>query len=150
MKNEPMKSIILLLVDDDTDDVRLTRKALTRKNLRIDVHDVQNGIEALAFLRKQGKFKDKPTPDLILTDLNMPKMDGRELLQEINMDEALRDIPLIVLTTSSGEEDILHAYKMNANCFITKPVGWKEFIRVVEYIDGFWFNIAKLPGDITR
>jgi chemotaxis family two-component system response regulator Rcp1 len=139
--------IRILMVEDDPADVRLAREALKSKRMHIIMHDVPDGVEAMAFLRKEGAYADMPRPDLILLDLNMPRMDGREVLAELKNDPKLRRIPVIVLTTSQGEEDILAAYNMNANCYITKPVGWKQFIKVVELIEDFWLTVVKLPCD---
>jgi chemotaxis family two-component system response regulator Rcp1 len=136
--------IHILMVDDDPGDVRLTREALKSKKMHIIMHDVPDGMEAMAFLRKEGAYADMVRPDLILLDLNMPLMDGREVLAELQNDSKLKRIPVIVLTTSQGEEDILAAYDMNANCYITKPVDWKQFIKVVELIEDFWLTVVKL------
>jgi CheY-like chemotaxis protein len=142
---QTLQPIRILMVEDDPADVRLTWEALKNNKVRIIMHDVPDGIEAMAFLRKEGPYARMPRPDLILLDLNLPRMDGREVLTELKSDSKLRRIPVIVLTTSQGEEDILAAYDMNANCFITKPVGWKKFIEVVRLINEFWLTVVKLP-----
>jgi CheY-like chemotaxis protein len=139
--------IRILMVEDDPADVRLAREALKSKKMHTIMHDVPDGMEAMAFLRKEGDYGEMKRPDLILLDLNMPRMDGREVLAELKNDPKLRRIPVIVLTTSDGEEDILAAYHMNANCYITKPVDWKQFIKVVELIEDFWLTVVKLPNE---
>jgi two-component system, chemotaxis family, response regulator Rcp1 len=143
--NMTPQPIRILMVEDDPGDVRLAREALKSKKMHIIMHDVPDGMEAMAFLRKEGAFADMVRPDLILLDLNMPRMDGREVLAELKKDPAFKRIPVIVLTTSAGEEDILAAYEMNANCYITKPVDWKQFINVVQLIEDFWLTVVKLP-----
>ncbi len=139
--------IRILMVEDDPADVRLAREALKNKKVHMIMHDVPDGMEAMAFLRKEGTYADMVRPDLILLDLNMPRMDGREVLVELKKDPKLKRIPVIVLTTSAGEEDILAAYDMNANCYIIKPVDWKQFIKVVELIEDFWLTVVKLPKE---
>lgn len=135
----------LLLVEDNPGDVELTREALEAASLRNNLHVVQDGEEALAFLRRQGPFALAPWPDLILLDLNLPRKDGRAVLAEIKADENLRVIPVVVLTTSQSEEDIVKSYKLNANCFITKPVGFEGFMKIVKSIENFWFTVVVLP-----
>ena len=144
-KRESPQPIRILMVEDDPGDVRLTREALKIRKMHIMMHDVPNGIEAMAYLRKQGEYADMERPDLILLDLNMPLMDGREVLAELQKEPELKRIPVIVLTTSTGEEDILAAYDMNANCYLTKPVDWKHFIKVMTLIEDFWLTVVKLP-----
>ena len=134
--------IEILLVDDSVADVRLTVEALKEAKLRNTIHAVYDGESAIEFLRKPGQRK----PDLILLDLNLPGMDGREVLAEIKGDPELAIIPVVVLTTSRAEEDILRTYRLHANCYITKPVDLNQFIRVVQSIEDFWFTIARLPG----
>ena len=146
----PPQPIHILMVEDDPADVRLTREALKNKKVHTTMDTVEDGLEAMAYLHKEGVYAGKPRPDLILLDLNMPRMDGREVLSELKKDPRLRRIPVIVLTTSEGEEDILSAYDMNANCYITKPVDWKQFIRVVELIEDFWLTVVKLPKDSEK
>ncbi|MBN2383039.1 response regulator [bacterium] len=143
--NQALQPIRILMVDDDSADVRLTREALKSQKIHIVMHDVADGIEAMAFLRKEGEYADMVRPDLILLDLNMPRMDGREVLHELKNDPIFKRIPVIILTTSAGEEDILNAYDMNVNCYITKPVGWQQFKKVVELIEDFWLTVVKLP-----
>jgi chemotaxis family two-component system response regulator Rcp1 len=145
----PPRPIHILMVEDDPADVRLTREALKNKKVHTTMDTVEDGIEAMAYLRKEGIYADMQRPDLILLDLNMPRMDGREVLSELQNDPRLRHIPVIVLTTSEGEEDILSAYEMNANCYITKPVDWRQFIKVVELIEDFWLTVVKLPKELN-
>ncbi len=139
--------ISILLVEDNPGDVRLTMETLKRSKVRNSLNVAVDGVEALAFLRREGKFGEVPRPDLILLDLNLPKKDGREVLEEIKADEDLRRIPVVVLTTSQAEEDILRAYGFNANCFITKPVDLDQFVKVVHSIEDFWLTIVKLPPE---
>ncbi len=140
-----MRSI--LLVEDNAGDVRLTREALREGKVRNNLAVASDGIEAVAYLRKEGEYADAVRPDLILLDLNLPRKDGREVLQEIKADPALRNIPVVVLTSSQAEEDIVRAYDLHANCYVTKPVDLDQFIRVVESIEDFWFTIVKLPPE---
>jgi two-component system, chemotaxis family, response regulator Rcp1 len=140
--------IVVLLVEDNPGDVRLTREALSDAKVHNNMHVATDGVQALAFLRKQGPYAHAPRPDLVLLDLNLPKKDGREVLAEIKTDPNLRRIPVVVLTTSESEQDILKAYHLHANCYVTKPVDLEQFIRVVKAIDDFWVRIVKLPqGD---
>ena len=138
-------SIQVLLVEDNPGDVRLTKEALKEGKLLNHVSVVGDGVEALSFLRRQGKYADAVQPELILLDLNLPKKDGREVLAEIKADPCLRRIPVVILTTSSAEEDILRTYDLHANCYITKPVDLEQFMRVVKSIEDFWVSIVKLP-----
>lgn len=137
--------IEILLVEDSPGDVRLTREALADARVQNRLSVVTDGIEALAFLRRAGRYADAPRPDLILLDLNMPRKDGREVLQEIKSDETLRRIPVVVLTTSKAEEDVLRSYNLHANCYVTKPVDLEKFIVVVKSIDIFWLTVVTLP-----
>ncbi len=137
--------IDILLVEDSPADVRLTREAFKEGKLYNEVYVVGNGVEALAFLRKEGKYADSPRPDLILLDLNLPKKDGREVLAEVKADPDLKCIPVVILTTSELEQDILNSYNDHANCYINKPVGLEQFLQVVKYVEGFWLTIVKLP-----
>lgn len=139
------KPIEILLVEDNPGDVRLTLEALKEGKVRNNLHVAEDGVKALAFLRKEGKYADKPKPDLILLDLNMPKKDGREVLAEIKNDDDLKRIPVVVLTTSNAEKDIIKTYDLHANCYITKPVDLGQFINVVKTIEDFWLTIVKLP-----
>jgi len=142
---ENLKPAQVLLVEDNADDVELTLEALGESKIRMDVHVVENGLAALEFLRRQGRYAEKPRPDLVLLDLNLPKMDGREVLREIREDPDLTDLPVVVLTTSSAEEDICKVYKLHANCYITKPVDFMQFAEIVKKIEGFWLQLVKLP-----
>jgi CheY-like chemotaxis protein len=141
------RSVEILLVEDNPGDVRLTQEALKDNKVHNHLHIVSDGVEALAFLRKEGRYAGSPRPDLILLDLNLPRKDGREVLAEIKADEQLRRIPVVVLTTSKAEEDILRAYDLSANCYITKPVDFDQFIRVVRSIEDFWLAMVKLPNE---
>lgn len=140
-----MKSIEILLVEDNPGDVDLAREALATGKMRNALHAVGDGEAAMAFLRRQGKYADAPRPDLVLLDLNLPKKDGREVLAEIKSDPDLKRIPVVILTTSNAEADILKTYNLHANCFITKPLDLNQFIKVVQAIEDFWFTIVKLP-----
>jgi two-component system, chemotaxis family, response regulator Rcp1 len=141
------ESARILLVEDNPGDVRLTIEALKEGKILNEVSVVEDGVEALAFLRRAGKYSDARRPDLILLDLNLPKKDGREVLEEIKQDGDLKKIPVVVLTTSAAERDILRAYNLHANCYITKPVDLEQFIRVVQVIEDFWLTIVKLPQE---
>lgn len=142
-----LQNIEILLVEDNPGDVRLTKEALKDNKVRNNLTVVEDGVEAMSFLRREGRYTGSPRPDLILLDLNLPKKDGREVLSEIKADEHLRRIPVVVLTTSKAEEDILRAYDLNANCYITKPVDFDQFIRVVKTIEDFWLTMVKLPPE---
>lgn len=137
--------IEILLVEDNPGDVRLTIEALKEGKVANKINVAVDGLEAMAFLRHEGKYKNAPTPDLILLDLNLPKKNGREVLAEIKMDSKLKHIPVVVLTTSQAEKDIIMTYNMHANCYITKPVDFDQFISVVKSIENFWFTVVKLP-----
>ena len=141
------RNVEILLVEDNPGDVRLTQEALKDNKVRNHLHMVKDGVEALAFLRKEGQYAGSPRPDLILLDLNLPRKDGREVLAEIKADQNLRRIPVVILTTSKAEEDILRAYDLNANCYITKPVDFDQFIHVVKSIEEFWLAMVKLPNE---
>jgi CheY-like chemotaxis protein len=138
--------IDVLLVEDDPGDVLMTREAFEEHKLRNTLHVVNDGVEAVSFLRREGEFADAPRPGLILLDLNLPKMDGREVLAVIKADEALRSIPVVVLTTSEAEEDVLRSYSLHANAYVTKPVDFERFIKVVQQIDDFFVTVVKLPN----
>lgn len=135
----------VLLVEDNPADVRLTMEALKECKIINRLNVVADGVEALDFLHRHGRYADAPRPDLILLDLNLPRKDGREVLAEIKSDERLRLIPTVVLTTSSADEDLLRAYGLHANCYVTKPVDFGQFIQVVQRLEEFWFSIVKLP-----
>jgi CheY-like chemotaxis protein len=143
---EHVEVIDVLLVEDDPGDVLLIREAFEDNKVHNRLHVVSDGVEAIDFLRKQGENGQAPTPDLILLDLNLPRMDGREVLAEIKADEDLRQIPVVVLTTSKAEEDVLRSYKLHANAYVTKPVDFERFIEVVRQIDEFFVTVVKLPS----
>jgi CheY-like chemotaxis protein len=138
--------IEILLVDDDRGDIRLTMEALKQTKLHSNFSVAHDGVEALAFLRRQGKFAEAPCPDIVLLDLNMPRMDGREVLGEMKKDPDLMQNPVVVLTTSADEHDIVSSYHLHANCYVTKPVDLQQFMVVVRSIENFWFTIVKLPA----
>ena len=140
------KPIEILLVEDNPGDVRLTQESLKENKVCNAMSVVEDGLEAIAFLRQEGSYSDVPRPDLILLDLNLPKKDGREVLAEIKNDPDLKRIPVVVLTTSKAEEDIIRMYDNYANCYITKPVDLDEFISIIKSIENFWVNIVKLPA----
>ncbi len=140
-------AIEILLVEDNPGDQRLTQEALKEGKIRNNLYIVEDGQGAMDFLKKEGDFREMPRPDLILLDLNLPKMSGQEVLSRIKVDEELKTIPVVILTTSNADEDILKAYNLNANCYITKPVDFDQFITVVNKIQEFWFTIVKLPGE---
>jgi len=140
------RPIEILLVEDNPADSRLTQEVLRDGKVYNRLNTVEDGVEALAFLRQEGKYAGLPRPDLLLLDLNLPRKDGREVLSEIKADGELRRLPVVVLTTSQAEEDILRAYDLNANCYITKPVDLDQFIRVVKSIEDFWLTVVKLPA----
>lgn len=146
MSNENGRPIEILLVEDNPGDIRLTKEAFKEGKLKNHLNVVEDGTEAISFLKKEGQYADAPRPDLILLDLNLPKKDGREVLSEIKVDENLKRIPVVILTTSKAEEDILKTYNHHANCYITKPVDMDQFINVVKYIEDFWFTIVRLPA----
>ena len=135
----------ILLVEDNPGDVRLTREALKEGKVYNNLHWAKDGVEALEFLQRQGKHAKAPRPDIILLDLNLPKMDGREVLAVIKNDADLKHIPVVVLTTSEAEEDVLKSYELHANCYVTKPVDLEKFIHVVQSIDRFWLSVVTLP-----
>jgi CheY-like chemotaxis protein len=141
------KPVEILLVENDSADAELTQCALKESGIATNVHVVKDGLEALAFLRREGKYADSPRPNLILLDLNMPRMDGRTFLAEVKADEDLMSIPVVVLTTSEADKDVAKGYHMGAKCFITKPVGLAEFTGVVKFIEKFWFPRVRFPKE---
>jgi len=147
-KEKESRPIEILLAEDSPGDARLAIEALRDSVVYNNLHVVEDGVEAMEFLRNEGKHGSAPRPDLILLDLNLPKKDGREVLEEIKSDGSLKLIPVVVLTTSESEEDITRAYDLNANCYITKPVNLKQFIRVMNSIEDFWLTIVKLPSSL--
>ncbi|ADO75206.1 response regulator [Stigmatella aurantiaca] len=142
------RPIEILLVEDNPGDVRLTIEALKEGKVRNNLSVARDGVEALAFLRREGIHEKASRPDLILLDLNLPRKDGREVLEEIKQDASLRRIPVVVLTTSKAEEDILRTYDLHANCYINKPVDLEQFISVVRSIDDFWLSVVRLPSKV--
>ncbi|MEJ2853459.1 MULTISPECIES: response regulator [Saccharothrix] len=143
--NDSMNVVDVLLVEDDPGDALMTQEAFEHHKIRNQLHVVRDGVEALEFLRREGRYADAPRPGLILLDLNLPKMDGREVLAQVKADESLRTIPVVVLTTSEAEEDILRSYNLHANAYVTKPVDFDRFIEVVRQIDDFFVTVVKLP-----
>lgn len=141
------RPIEILLVEDNPADVRLTIEALREGKVRNTLHVAQDGVEAIEFLQRRGPHGEAPRPDLILLDLNLPKKDGREVLAQIKADPALRSIPVVVLTTSAADADIVKSYDLHANCYITKPVDLDQFVQVVKSIDDFWLTIVRLPPE---
>lgn len=145
MSNAQGSPVEILLVEDDLGDIELTREALVDSKLSVNLHVVKDGVEAMDYLRQSGTYFEAITPDLVLLDLNLPRKDGREVLQDIKADPDLKRIPVIVLTTSDTEEDIIRSYNLGVNCYVQKPVGMEEFIRIVKVLEDFWFTIVKLP-----
>ena len=139
--------IEILLVEDNPGDVRLTQEAVREAKIRNTLNVVNDGEQAIAYVRRQGEFADRPRPDLILLDLNLPRKDGREVLQDLKCDPDLHRIPVVVLTSSEAEQDILRTYDLYANAYVTKPVDLEQFMRVVSSIQDFWLNIVKLPPE---
>ena len=145
-ERKPGAPVEILLVEDNPADVRLTQEALKEGKVYNNLHWAKDGVEALEFLHRQGKHAGAPRPDIILLDLNLPKKDGRAVLAEIKADNELRTIPVVVLTTSKAEEDVLKSYNLHANCYVTKPVDLEQFIVVVKSIDMFWLTVVTLPN----
>ncbi len=142
---DDLRPIRVLLVEDDPGDVLMTREAFEHHRIRNTLHVAADGVEALEFLNRRGRFRDAPRPGLILLDLNLPGKDGREVLGEIKRDPALCTIPVVVLTTSEAEEDIVRSYELHANAYVTKPVDFEKFTEVVRRIDDFWLTVVQLP-----
>lgn len=148
LSNESSPRLIeILLVDDDDGDVLLTKKALDNGKLLNKMHVAKDGVEAIAFLKREGRFADAPRPDLVLLDLNMPRKDGREVLADIKQDPELHTIPVVILTTSDSPNDVDKMYDLHANCYITKPVGLEQFTVIVQAIKSFWFSVVTLPQE---
>ncbi|MEW5747084.1 MAG: response regulator [Nitrospirota bacterium] len=145
MSDETGKVVDILLVEDNPGDVELIREALSEGKVRNELHVASDGVQAMQFLRREGPYAEVPCPDLILLDLNLPRMSGREVLEEIKSDPELKFIPVVVLTSSKEEEDILRSYNLHANCYITKPVNFEQFLTVVRSIEDFWLTLVKLP-----
>ena len=142
---EGERQIEVLLVEDDPGDVMMTREAFQDYKLHNELHVVSDGAEAMAFLRQEGEYAGRPRPDLVLLDLNLPRMDGRQVLEAIKSDPELASIPVVVLTTSENEDDVLHSYSLHANAYVTKPVDFQRFIEVVRQIDDFFVTVVRLP-----
>ena len=140
------QAIQVLLVEDSPGDIRLTQEALKDAKIHINLHVVRDGEQAMSFLMREGEYANAPRPDLILLDLNLPKKDGREVLQEIKESPTLKIIPVVILTTSAAEADILRSYLLHANCYITKPVSLDGFLTVVKSIEDFWMSVVRLPS----
>jgi len=141
------KPVEVLLAEDNPGDVMLTKKALEQGKIANNLHVVTDGVEALQFLRQDGEYADEPRPDLVLLDLNMPRKDGQDVLEELQEEPDLRRIPVVVLTSSESEEDIAKSYELNANAYLTKPVDFDGFIEIVNRMENFWFKVVKLPGE---
>lgn len=140
-----IRPVEILLIEDNPGDIRLTIESFKESKIANNLNIVEDGIEAINYLKKKGKFKDEPLPDIIILDLNLPKKGGREVLAEIKEDKTLKHIPVIVFTTSKAEMDILRSYELHANCYILKPLKMNQFIKIVKAIEYFWFCIVKLP-----
>ena len=140
------RPVNILLIEDNPGDVRLAQEAFKEGNINVNLDVVMDGMEAINFLRKSGKYEDSLTPDLVLLDLNLPKKDGREVLSDIKADPSLRSIPVVILTTSNSEQDILNSYNLHVNCYINKPVDFDRFFDIIQKIEDFWLQTAILPS----
>ena len=143
------RPVEFLLAEDNPGDVRLTKEALRESKISNNLNVVPDGVEAMAFLRRMGSYADAPRPDVILLDLNLPKKDGREVLAEVKADPNLRLIPVVIITSSEAEQDVLRTYELHANCYVTKPVDLEQFIKVIQSIETFWLTIVTLPSSVT-
>lgn len=143
------RPVEFLLAEDNPGDVRLTKEALRESKISNNLNVVPDGVEAMAFLRREGKYAAAPRPDVILLDLNLPKKDGREVLAEVKADPSLRLIPVVIITSSEAEQDVLKTYELHANCYVTKPVDLEQFIKVIQSIETFWLTIVTLPSSVT-
>ncbi len=148
--NTDARKIEILLVEDNPNDVELTLEALDDSKVENRPHVVEDGVEAMEFLHKQGKYEDAPTPDLVLLDLNMPRKTGREVLTEMKADDHLKTIPVVVLTTSKAEEDIVRSYNLQAAAYVTKPVDFDQFVEAIRAIDSFWFRVVAYPPKLKK
>ena len=146
MESTKAEPVTILLVEDNPADARLTKEGLQRAKVLNRLHVVEDGEEAIAFLRREGRYADAPRPDLVFLDLNLPKMDGREVLAAVKADPELEHIPIVVLTSSDADADVLKAYKARANCYVKKPVMFQEFLNTIKVIDEFWLTVVKLPN----
>jgi chemotaxis family two-component system response regulator Rcp1 len=150
MSNESVEDeepVEILLAEDNPNDVEMTRRAFDEGKFLNNLHVVNNGIEAMSFLRQEGEYTEKPRPDIILLDLEMPQKDGKEVLEDLEDDPELSPIPVIVLTSSEAEQDVVESYRHNANAYMTKPVGYKDFQETVRDVESFWFKLVKLPTE---
>lgn len=147
MMQTEVRPVDILLVEDNPGDARLTKEALKDAKLKVNLHVVGDGVEAMAFMRKEGKYETTPVVDLVLLDLNLPKKDGRQVLSELKTDPVLRRTPVVIVTTSKAEEDIVRTYDLHANCYVTKPLDLDQFVSMVQSIEHFWLTIVKLPKD---
>ncbi|QLH83874.1 response regulator [Halosimplex pelagicum] len=147
MNNDQAEPVEILLAEDNPGDVTLTRKALERGSIINNLHVVNDGVEALSYLRQEGEYADEPRPDLVLLDLNMPRKDGRDVLEEIKTDEHLRRIPVVVMTSSEAEEDIVQSYDLHANAYLTKPIDFDGFLDIVKRIEDFWLTVVRMPPE---
>ncbi|MFC7074075.1 response regulator [Halovenus rubra] len=145
MNNSNAQMVEILLVEDDQDDVFLTKKAFEQQKVTNNLHIVRDGVDAMEFLRREGEYTDAPRPDIVLLDLNLQKMDGDEVLEKMRADDDLKTIPVVVLTSSEAEEDVVRSYELNANAYLTKPVDFDGFLNVVDSIEHFWVSFVKLP-----
>ncbi|MEZ0238084.1 MAG: response regulator [Methylophilaceae bacterium] len=143
------RPVEFLLAEDNPGDVRLTKEALRESKISNNLNVVPDGVEAMAFLRRTGNYANAPRPDVILLDLNLPKKDGREVLAEVKADPNLRLIPVVIITSSEAEQDVLRTYELHANCYVTKPVDLEQFIKVIQSIETFWLTIVTLPSSVT-
>lgn len=143
------RPVEFLLAEDNPGDVRLTKEALRESKISNNLNVVPDGVEAMAFLHREGRYADAPRPDVILLDLNLPKKDGREVLAEVKADLNLRLIPVVIITSSEAEQDVLRTYELHANCYVTKPVDLEQFIKVIQSIETFWLTIVTLPSSVT-
>jgi two-component system, chemotaxis family, response regulator Rcp1 len=144
--NAAIKLVDILVVEDNPGDARLIMEVLKSNKIYNSLHIVKDGIEAMEFLNRKGKYADVPIPDIIFLDLNLPRKDGREVLAEIKSDEMFKQIPVVIMTMSQSDEDILRSYRLHANCYVTKPIDLDRFVKVVESIEDFWFSLVKLPS----
>jgi len=147
MTDTETEPVEILLAEDNPGDVTLTKKALEQGNIINNLHVANDGVEAIQFLRQEGEYADEPRPDLVLLDLNMPRKDGREVLEEIKGDEDLRRIPVVVMTSSEAEEDIVKSYDLHANAYLTKPIDYDGFLDIVRSIEEFWLTVVKMPPE---
>jgi two-component system, chemotaxis family, response regulator Rcp1 len=148
MDDSSFKLIDILVVEDNPGDARLIKEVLKTYKIRNSLHIVNDGVEAMDFLYKRGEFAEVPRPDLIFLDLNLPRMDGREVLANIKGSDEFKQIPVVVMTMSQSEEDIVKSYRLQANCYVTKPIDLDQFIKVVESVEDFWFSMVKLPSKV--